>query len=176
MSLAEISAAIKAFAPLAAQVAEMKKAIAGMGQAATSEEDNDDMGGDKGVPPGAAGSAAATAAAPAAKKDDGAEGSPAGSGMDERTFVERISKRDTLAAKISKHVGAFDHARMTLDDVVAYGCEKLGIKAEKAVQGAALDGYLQARPAAVPSATVAGLDSANANGGADFISKHLKGE
>lgn len=176
MSLAEISAAIKAFAPLAAQVAEMQKAIAGMGQAATSEEDNDDMGGDKGVPPGAAGGAAATAAAPAAKKDDGAEGSPAGSGMDERAFVERIAKRDTLAAQISKHVGAFDHARMTLDDVVAYGCEKLGIKAEKAVQGAALDGYLQARPAAVPSATVAGLDSANANGGADFISKHLKGE
>lgn len=97
---------------------------------------------------------------------------PAASGMDEAAFVKRIAQRDSLAAKISKHVGAFDHSEMTLDSVVAYGCDKLGIKAEKGQEAAMLAGYLQAAPAVVPSATVSGMDGATKTGG-NFVTKHL---
>lgn len=114
------------------------------------------------------------------EKDDGegGEGTPAGSGMDERAFVARIAKRDVLAAKISKHVGTFDHASMTLDDVVTYGCDKLGIQpaANAEVRGAMLEGYLQAKPAATPAAIVQGMDAAAGSKGGNFVTKHLKGE
>lgn len=121
----------------------------------------------------------AVVAAPAeVKKDDGegGEGTPAGSGMDEATFVKRIAQRDQLAKQISAHVGTFDHAEMTLDGVVKYGCEKLGIKADKGHEAAMLSGYLQAKPAATPAATVSGMDSAAASGKGNFVTKHLKGE
>lgn len=123
--------------------------------------------------------APAAVAAPAeVKKDDGegGEGTPAGSGMDEATFVKRIAQRDQLAKQISAHVGTFDHAEMTLDGVVKYGCEKLGIKADKGHEAAMLSGYLQAKPAATPAATVSGMDSAAASGKGNFVTKHLKGE
>lgn len=123
--------------------------------------------------------APAAVAAPAeVKKDDGegGEGTPAGSGMDEATFVKRIAQRDQLAKQISAHVGTFDHAEMTLDGVVKYGCEKLGIKADKGHEAAALSGFLQAKPAATPAATVSGMDSAAASGKGNFVTKHLKGE
>lgn len=154
MSLAEISAAIKALAPIAAQVAEMQKSLAAMGTAAPAEDKEP----------------------PKAVEGEGGEGTPAGAAaMDEAEIVKRIARRDTLAKQISAHVGTFDHAEMTLDAVVAYGCEKLGITAEKGQEAAALSGFLQAKPAATPKATV-GLDSAPEKNGGDFVSKHLKGE
>lgn len=148
MSLAEISAAIKAFAPIAAQVAEMQKSLASMAApAAPAVEDK-----------------------PAEDKEPAA--APVASGMDEAAFVKRIAQRDSLAAQISKRVGAFDHAEMTLDSVVTYGCDKLGIKAEKGQEAAMLAGYLQAKPATVPAATVSGMDGAVRTGG-NFVTKHL---
>jgi hypothetical protein len=152
MSLAEISAAIKAFAPIAAQVAEMQKSLASMAAPAAVEAPEDAA--DKGV-------------APVAKEES--------TGMDEREFVARIAKRDTLAAQISQHVGTFDHKAMTLDDVVTYGCEKLGVKAEKGQESAMLAGFLQAKPATVPAATVSGMDSANPGGG-KFVAAYLNKE
>lgn len=121
-------------------------------------------------------------AAVAAAAGEGGEGTPAGTSMDaaevERAIMGRIAKRDALAKQISAHVGAFDHAAMTFDDVVGYGCEKLGVKADKGQEAAALAGYLQAKPSAIPAATVAGMDAADAKPGAgNFVTKHLnKGE
>lgn len=164
MSLAEISAAIKAFAPIAAQVAEMQKSLASMGTASAGEvEDKDEAG----------------AAAPAVKSEEagaGGEGTPAGA-MDaaavERSVLSRIAKRDALAKQLQEHVGTFDHAQMTLDDVVGYGCSKLGIKADKGSEAAVLAGYLQAKPAATPSSDVSGMDAAPAAGARNFVTKHL---
>lgn len=162
MTLSQVAALVGELAP---QVAKLTEAFAKLspGAAATTAtpEDNDSMSGDKGA---------------AAKKDDGGEGTPAGSGMDERAFVARIAKRDDLAAKISQHVGTFDHKGMTLDDVVTYGCDKLGIKADKGLQAAMLEGYLQAKPAATPAASVSGMDAATVSKGGNFVTKHLKGE
>lgn len=175
MTLEQVASLVGELAP---QVAKLTEAFAKLspGAAATpaaTELDNDGMGGDKGTTP-AAGAAATPAAAPA-KKEDGGEGTPAGSGMDERAFVARIAKRDDLAAKISQHVGTFDHKGMTLDDVVTYGCDKLGIKADKGVQAAMLEGYLQAKPAATPAASVSGMDAAPNSKGGNFVTKHLSG-
>lgn len=174
MTLSQVAALVGELAP---QVAKLTEAFAKLspGAAATTAtpEDNDSMSGDK----GAAGAATTPGATdPAAKKDDGGEGTPAGSGMDERAFVARIAKRDDLAAKISQHVGTFDHKGMTLDDVVTYGCDKLGIKADKGLQAAMLEGYLHAKPAATPAASVSGMDAATVSKGGNFVTKHLKGE
>jgi len=181
MTLEQVASLVGELAP---QVAKLTEAFAklspGAAASTATPEDNDSMGGDKGAPPAAATDPATPA--PEAKKDgEGGEGTPAGSGMDaaaiERSVLGRIAKRDALAAKISQHVGAFDHASMTLDDVVSYGCDKLGIKADKGVQAAMLDGYLQAKPAATPAASVSGMDAANpSKGGGNFVTKHLKGE
>lgn len=156
MSLAEISEAIKAFAPLAAQFAEMQKTLSAMGTGGTEAE-----AGDKDM-----------AAEGQEKEGDKDEAAAAGTGMDERAFVARIAKRDDLAAKISAHVGTFDHKGMTLDDVVAYGMDKLQLAADKGQEASTLAGFLQARPAATPSATVTGMDGV-ASKGANFVSKHL---
>jgi hypothetical protein len=55
-----------------------------------------------------------------------------------------MARRDRLAASLVRHVGTFDHAEMTAGEVAAYGCKKLGIKAPKGQEGAALVGYLAA--------------------------------
>lgn len=171
MTLEQVASLVGELAP---QVAKLTEAFAKLSPGAATATPAEPAG-DKGAPAPAATDPATPAPAPA-KKDDGGEGTPAGSGMDERAFVARIAKRDDLAAKISQHVGTFAHKSMTLDDVVAYGCDKLGIKADKIVQAAVLDGYLQAKPAATPAASVSGMDAAPASKGGNFVTKHLKGE
>ena len=174
MTLEQCIAVVSELAP---QVAELTEAFGKMAAPAATAE----PAGDKGAPPAATAATDPATPAPEAKKEgEGGEGTPAGAGMDaaaiERSVLGRIAKRDTLAAKISQHVGTFDHASMTLDDVVSYGCDKLGIKADKGVQAAMLEGYLQAKPAATPAASVSGMDGAAPSKGGNFVTKHLKGE
>lgn len=163
MSLSEITAAIKQIMPAISQIGEIQKALAALTPPAAAEvvEDKEPK-----PAPGAT-------ATPAAGAGEGGEGTPAGTAMDEATFVKRIAARNKLAGQISAIVGTFDHAEKTLDEVVAYGCEKLGIKAEKGQEAAMLAGFLQAKPATTPSATVA-LDAADpAPKAGSFVSKHL---
>ncbi len=170
MTLEQLVSVVTELAP---QVAKLTEAFGKMQGAATGEITDTAASGDKDP------AAPAAVAAPAeVKKDEGegGEGTPAGSGMDEATFVKRIAQRDALAKQISAHVGTFDHAEMTLDGVVRYGCDKLGIKADKGHERAMLAGYLQAKPATTPAATVSGMDSAAASGKGNFVTKHLKGE
>lgn len=161
MSLSEITAAIKQIMPAIAQIGEIQKAMAALSGAAPAAEVVEDKDPAAVVPPAAAAGG------------EGGEGTPAGTGMDEAAFLRRMSQRDTFAKQISAHVGTFDHAEMTLEGVVAYGCEKLGIKADKGHEASALSGYLQAKPAATPAATVA-LDAADpAPKAGSFVAKHL---
>lgn len=117
--------------------------------------------------------AASTPAATSAANGAGGEGTPGGTVMDEALFFKRYAQRDQLARQISAHIGTFDHSAMSLDSVVAYGCEKLGIKAEKGAEASTLAGYLLGKPAATPAATVATDTAAPAAG--SFVTKHLKG-
>jgi hypothetical protein len=93
----------------------------------------------------------------------------------EKQLLTRIVKRDILAKQISAHVGAFDHAEKTLEEVVKYGCEKLKIVAEVGQEAAALAGFLQAMPAALPSARVAAMDAITTEA-VNFVTKHLGGK
>lgn len=105
-----------------------------------------------------------------------AEEAKGSAAMDKKELFREIAKRDQLAKKISEHVGTFDHAEMTLEEVVTYGCDKLEIKVDQPLQAATLDGYLLAKPK-LPAATVAldGLDAPAKTAGS-FVDKHLKGE
>lgn len=149
MTLAQCVAMLAELAP---QVAKLTAAMGAM-SGAPKEPDGDEPTVDK---------APAPAAPPAS--------APAAPAMDEALIMKRIAQRDSLAKQISAHIGTFDHAGMTLDSLVTYGCEKLGVKAEKGQEAAALSGFLQAKPASTPAASVA-LDSAVK--AASFVTKHL---
>jgi hypothetical protein len=120
------------------------------------------------VKPGEAGTPGKQKADPEPeKKTDG--------GMDSadsfKKFASALAARDALAKQVSQHVGTFDAAEMTLDEVATYGCTKLGIKAPAGQEAAMLAGYLQAKgdPAKRPVAAV-GMDSANKP---SFVTKYL---
>ena len=57
---------------------------------------------------------------------------------------EEFKDRDRLASEISKVVGSFDHLEMDFKEVVAYGLDKIDIKADKGQELATLKGYLAA--------------------------------
>ena len=57
---------------------------------------------------------------------------------------EEFKSRDKLASEISKVVGSFDHLDMDFKEVVAYGLDKIDIKADKGQELATLKGYLAA--------------------------------
>lgn len=158
MTLAQVAAMLSELAP---QVQKLTEAFAKMGA------------------PAAPAAEAPAEDKPAPADPALAEDKPAvAAGMDEAAFLKRFAQRDALARQISAHVGTFDHAEMTLDAVVAYGCDKLGIKADKGQESAALSGYLQAKPATVPSVTVTGMDAAPAVKAGNFVDRALapKGE
>lgn len=185
MTLKELADMVKAIAPQLATLQEAVAAMTAAGNAAPA------------APAGDAPKNAMTAA--------GGEGTPAGTvskdedmtqAMDaalgkigalekriaeltaggERAVLSQIAKRDALAKSLSAHVGTFDHAEKTYDDVVKYGCEKLGIKVDAGHEAAALSGYLQARPVALPSAQVAGMDSLATSKAGGAVARFLEGK
>lgn len=160
MTLEQCAAMISEMAPQLKKLTDAFAAMSGGGAAATTPAGETVE--DKEPKPAAAAAAG-----------EGGEGTPAGTAMDEATFVKRIAQRDKLAAAISAQVGTFDHSEMTHEQVVAYGCEKLGIKADKGAEAATLAGFLQAKPATTPAATVA-LDGAEpVRKAGSFVAKHL---
>jgi len=74
-----------------------------------------------------------------------------------KTIMKEISKRDSLASELSHHIGTFDHAEKSLDEVAKYGVKKLGITCSAGEEHAVLKGFL-AR--GLPNQnTVASMDS-----------------
>ncbi len=70
-------------------------------------------------------------------------------------------KRVELANRLSTHIGTFDHADKTLNQIACYGVSKLGIPCGKGQEMAALDGYLHARAAPQPGAGLPHVMNAN---------------
>lgn len=90
-----------------------------------------------------------------------------------RAIMKEIAVRDVLAQRLTPHIGAFDHAQMTLQDVAVYGCEKLGVKVAADAALPALEGYLTAAPAAVAASKARmGMDAAN---GSTLVQGYLTG-
>jgi len=89
-----------------------------------------------------------------------------------KIIMGEISKRNSLAESLSLHVGTFDHAEMTLDDVAGYGIEKLELKCDKGTELATLNGFLHNRN---PSTNVHTLDSKTPGQGMDGLDDYIKG-
>lgn len=80
-------------------------------------------------------------------------------GMDamEKTFMVRSAQKQMLVEKLSTHIGTFDAADKTLDEVVKYGMDKLRLKCEPGHEKAMLEGFLAgAKLRPVPTPTFAG--------------------
>lgn len=60
-----------------------------------------------------------------------------------KDYLGEIKQRDQLASDLSQHIGTFDHSEMTVDEVAAYGVEKLKLTVDAGQEKAALAGYLQ---------------------------------
>jgi uncharacterized protein len=78
-----------------------------------------------------------------------------------RSVMAMAADRDSLARRLSKHVGTFDHAKMTPMEVSDYGCKKLGLNVKGNAGRHALNGYLKAMDEAVKKSPVATADSAS---------------
>lgn len=91
-----------------------------------------------------------------------------------KNVMREVSRRDALARDLSRHVGTFDHADMTTNEVAAYGVKKLKITHAKGQELSCLSGYLQAAKAApVTTYSGTGLDAIDSG---SAISKYLTGE
>ena len=101
--------------------------------------------------------------------DDAVKAALSRHAMDEKDMLVKVGQRDRLAQDLSWHIGTFDHAEMTHQEVAEYGVKKLGIPAPKGHEAAVLAGYLIAKKAPKPAAT--GMDKKE---GASFIDKHLE--
>jgi hypothetical protein len=89
-----------------------------------------------------------------------------------KALMGEIAKRDALASSLSNHIGAFDHADKTYDEVAQYGVEKLGIKCDKGQEAAVLNGFLHNRTTDSGHVT---LDSKVA-GGASEVDAYINGK
>ena len=67
-----------------------------------------------------------------------------------KAMFRELEKRNNLANKLSKHIGTFDHAEKTFDEVARYGVKRLNISCKKGHEEAALNGYLAAAQSSSP--------------------------
>lgn len=170
MSLAEMSAAIKTLLPLVEAVGELRDKLNGGG----SEEEIVPPGDEKedGVKDGEG-----KDAEPEKKDDDKDEDKDKGMDAAEvrRQVFAEIGQRDKLYQRVSVHVGAFDHAEMSADQVAAYACKKLGLTAPKGHEQMYLNAYLDGRGAASKQHTAQDKADGSKGGANPFVAR-LSGE
>ena len=65
-------------------------------------------------------------------------------GMDAKTMFREISRRNSLASRLSAHIGTFDHSEKTFEEVARYGVKKLGLRCDAGHEVSMLEGYLSA--------------------------------
>jgi len=78
----------------------------------------------------------------------------------------------SLANRLSRHIGTFDHAAMTLDACAKYGAEKLGLKPAAGAELAMIEGYLAANPGHKPGAGMDSKDTPRSG----LIDAHINGK
>lgn len=78
-----------------------------------------------------------------------------------KSVINEVNRRNQIYSQLSSHVGAFDHAEMTVAEIAGYGVKKLGIMCDAGSELAALTGYLHNRTTFQAKPTVV-LDSKTA--------------
>jgi hypothetical protein len=98
-------------------------------------------------------------------------------GMDamKKSWFKEVSARDSLAKRLSHHIGTFDHSDKTLKEVAEYGVKRLGLKCTKGHESSILEGYLAA--AKKESRVTAAMDNVEIPSSSvdAYISKALQG-
>jgi hypothetical protein len=81
--------------------------------------------------------------------------------FDSKSFLKEVDERNSLAVKVSRFVGTFDHSAMTLQEVAKYGVDKLEVPATEGRELDALRAYLHGRePKGNPALFSVAQDSA----------------
>ncbi len=88
-----------------------------------------------------------------------------------KSLLIEVSKRNDLVEKLSHHIGVFDHADKTVDEVAKYGVKKLGLKCQPGHERTILDGYFAGKSISKTSVV---LDSNKAP--SNMIDAYLKGD
>lgn len=86
--------------------------------------------------------------------------------------IREIADRDSLANQLSGFIGTFDASDKTVDEVAAYGVEKLGLKCDKGQERAALTGFLHNRK---PSGVGFAMDGMGGEGKSGKFAKFKAG-
>jgi len=97
--------------------------------------------------------------------------------FDSKSFLKEVDERNSLAAKVSRFVGTFDHSAMTLNEVAKYGVDKLEVPATEGRELDALRAYLHGRePQGSPALFSVAQDGATkiANPITDYITGSKK--
>lgn len=103
------------------------------------------------------------------KKEDKKDGMDAAA-FKKAIFVE-VAERNTLAEKLSHHIGTFACDSMSLAETAEYGVKKLGLICEKGSEKAALAGFLHNRTG--KEKVVFALDSSNESKKAGVFTEFL---
>jgi len=89
--------------------------------------------------------------------------------------VERnLAAKKSLYDSLSKHIGAFDSAEMSLAGMAKYGLRKLGVEAPRGQRVSYLQAYLQGMDKA--SKTTVATDAAPARRKGNFLDRHFHKE
>ena len=90
-----------------------------------------------------------------------------GQGMDanevSKLAMKKIADRNKFYCQVSNFTGAFDCSAMDEAEVAAYGCKKLGLKAPKGMELAAINGYMKDRTPANKQKVVVATDGADSS-------------
>jgi len=91
-----------------------------------------------------------------------------------KMLLQQIAERDTLVNQLVPHIGVFDHATKTLDEVAKYGLDKLGLKCARGHEHSVLTGYLAGkRSAQSVLASASGSAQDSLDDGKDDLSQYL---
>lgn len=176
MSLADAIGAIQAVMPVLQQLMAAQAAAAGeaAAEAATDPAPAGETDEEKAARLAAEAAAAANADPSAAAMDARIKRlEVAQARMTPAAIGASLAARDQLAARLTPHVGTFDHSTMSEQQVAAYGVKKLNIKAPAGQESAALAGYLHAAVAPnARSVTTSAMDSADKP---SFLTGYLTG-
>lgn len=158
MTLAEITATIKAIGP---QVAALTEALASLTKPAPADELNPEEAPDEGL----------DKCMDALEKRVAELEAKSKSGMDSREIVRTLEQRNALYDGVSKLTGAFVHTGMDAKDIAAYAIDKLELPNVPAgAEIVAVEAYLAAAQKHKPATA---LDAAPVDG-ASAIANHLK--
>jgi len=175
MSLEDVHSFVKDVMPKLAKIQELLEMHKGGGEeeAVADDEDMEKPDGDEDKP-GEVKDEESDPIVQGGAKLEPKEGER-GAGMDAAAIIKRVHKdladKTKLYDKLSKHIGAFDHAEMDLNTMAKYGIKKLGLDAPKDARVTFLGAYLEGKGA---SSVAHGMDNAVSFRKGNFVQRFLE--